>query len=759
MTTIPDLFGGEPLPETSFEFVSAGDPDTHWRVSHARVSEGISEVYEAAIDLVTSDVFADPTRMVNQTCTLSVSREAHVKNLRGIVRRVEEMGTVGGRRLARVIVVPVLWLLSQRVNNRVFQNVTAVAVAREIFRGANIYQGDLFETTGLQGTPPTREYCVQYRESELHFILRLLEEDGLAFYFKHDGANEKLVLFNDTTTLAQVHTMDGGAVIAITGPEGSTARYETLRSFDWFSEVRPTGYRGRDFDFTRPDLTLQGDEPNDTGAREIFEYPARIVLSDYQDGDHRYHADNGDALAVTRLHEQAGTARHGRGTGNVTTLGPAMRFSLGNHSRDDYDVEYVVTHVEHTLHAPEVTTADATPQGQDLDRYHSSFRAVRSADPYVPPRRTPRPMVHGPETATVVGDPNEEITTDFHGRIKVQFHWDRRGQFNTQSSCWVRVAQAWAGAGWGFVFIPRHGMEVVVTFLQGDPDRPLVTGCVYNGAHHTPYTLPDEKTKSTIKSNSSLGGNGFNEFRFEDLAGREQVFLHAQRNLDEVVRSCHSTSVGGDQSNSVGGNQTESVDKDQKMTVQQNRVKHVVGTEDITVDGGRVTVINTRDALQVNGPQETEINGDQSYTVNASQTVLVTGDRTTTIGANDTLTVTTQLLMQQAGTKITLGSNTATIESPVQIQLKVGASMITMTPSDITIEASSMITVKTGGTQMVLVPGIAQLTSGSAALELNGGDATLGAGGSVAINGNGGTVGITASGDVNVHGANVNLNT
>ena len=713
MTTIPDLFGGEPLPEVAFEFASSGDPDAHWRVSHGRVSEGISEVYEASLDLVNSDVFADPTRMVNQTCSFAMRRADHTRYLRGLVRRVEEMGTLGGRRLARVIIVPALWALSQRVNNRVFQNVTSVDVAKEIFRGAGIYQGAAYDDAGVQATLPTREYCVQYRESELHFVMRLLEEDGVAFTFDHRSASEKIVLFTGTGSLRAVPTMDGGEVIAITGPEGATARYETIRSFDWFSEVRPTGYVARDFDFTRPAYTLQGSEPSSTGAREVFDHPARVVVSDYQEGDHSYHADDSGDLALLRHHEQAGTARHGRGTSNVTAMYPAGRFTLGNHSRDDYDVAYIATHVEHTLHAPEVTTADATPQGLDLDRYHNSFRAVRAADPYAPPRRTPRPMAHGPETAVVVGDANEEITTDFHGRIKVQFFWDRRGQSNTHSSCWVRVSQTWAGPGWGSLFIPRHGMEVVVNFLQGDPDRPLVTGCVYNGANHPPYTLPDEKTRSTIKSNSTLGGHGFNELRFEDLKNREEVFLHAQRNLTEIVRNCHSTSVGADQSNSVGGNQTESVDKDQKLTVKKNRVKHVMLHEDITVDNGRVTVINTSDSLQVNGPQETEINGDQSYTVTGNQTVSVGINRDTTVHANDTLTVTTQLLMQQAGTKITLGGNTATVESPTQIQLKVGGSMITMTPSDITIEATGQITVKTGAAQMVLVPGIGKGVNGA----------------------------------------------
>jgi type VI secretion system secreted protein VgrG len=279
--------------------------------------------------------------------------------------------------------------------------------------------------------------------------------------------------------------------------------------------------------------------------------------------------------------------------------------------------------------------------------YTNSLDVIPADVPYRPPQPH-RPSMPGPETATVVGPAGEEIHTDRHGRIKVQFHWDRQGQNDEHSSAWIRVAQGWAGTGWGFVFIPRIGMEVIVSFLGGDPDRPVVTGCLYNGTHPPPYTLPDEKTKSTIKTNSSLGGGGSNELRFEDKKGSEEVYIHAEKDFNEVVEHNHSTRVKNCQTNTVDVDQTETIHGEQTITVHKDRTKILKANENVFVDGMRTETVKLTETLILEDSRQTTISFDETLTierdremrVTGKDTEVITGGRTTIIkGSADELYV------------------------------------------------------------------------------------------------------------------------
>lgn len=348
---------------------------------------------------------------------------------------------------------------------------------------------------------------------------------------------------------------------------------------------------------------------------EIYDHYHSIRHHGYDEGGGTYQehtAQQRSKLAAERL-DLARTRWSVETT--VVSAQPGHVFELQN--ADIHDDRYLIISMSSTGMA-----------GEHAGEYTNSLRVIPTRMPYRP-APIERPLMPGPETATVVGPPGEEIHTDKHGRIKVQFHWDRQGQKDAHSSAWIRVSQAWAGPGWGFLFIPRIGMEVIVSFLGGDPDRPIVTGCVYNGANPTPYTLPDEKTKSTIKTNSSLGGGGSNELRFEDKKGSEEIYIHAQKDFNEVVENNHSTHVKNCQTNTVDVNQTETIGNNQTLTVKKDRKKSVDGNETTFIGGGETPGNRTE---TVWGHEDVVINQNRTHTVIKDETLLVEeGKRTVTV--------------------------------------------------------------------------------------------------------------------------------
>ncbi len=610
------------LPEVELGFHADGA--SGWSVIHASVREALSECYEASLVLAAPLSTGAPESLVGKRAVYTVARSGHERPLKGVVRRVEDLGATASHRYVRAVMVPALWTLSQRVDSRIFQDLPVVAIVREVLRVAGVYQGDgeLVTPAGLSNLAP-REYCVQYRETDLDFVLRLLQEEGIPFHFRHTGeGGEALVLVDDTpmwpaaplTTLGDaVDVLDEGMHLATT---------ETLRWFEAGAELRPTSMTIRDYDFTRPRATIDMTPsfPNGGGLRPIYDYPSRKTLYEYDDETHAYPMHDGSRQARVRHEAQQVPGRTGAGAGNVTGFEPGRTFTLRGHMRPELDVKHLITRVEHRAQAftavpEELRNAEhllrsLRDAGMRLDdetvsqRYQNRFVCIPATVPFRAARVTPRPLVHGSQTARVTGPAGEEIHTDFHGRVKVQFHWDRLGHEDERSSCWIRVSQNWSGPGWGFVFIPRIGMEVVVTFLEGDPDKPLITGCVYNGENNTPYPLPREKTKSTIKTNSSPTTGGYNELRFEDAAGEEQVYMQAERNHDVLVKN------------------------DQTITVLRNRTKTVEGHERNSITFDRVTRVQGNEAKEVQGNQDVEVHGVSGHSMHVDHNYLLTADDT-----------------------------------------------------------------------------------------------------------------------------------
>jgi type VI secretion system secreted protein VgrG len=422
---------------------------------------------------------------------------------------------------------------------------------------------------------------------------------------------------------------------------------------------------------------------------------ARFAVYDYP-GDY-FEPDQADRHAKMRLEELQSRHEVLQGVTNARGLSVGAVFELKKHPRGDQNRKYLITDL--TL---SVDGGDFTSGGGGEEFFNCHFTAIPSSTQYRPVRATPKPVIQGIQTATVVGPSGEEIHTDKYGRVKVQFHWDRYGKSDENSSCWVRVAQASAGKKWGAIYIPRMGQEVVVEFLEGDPDRPLITGSVYNDEQQVPYDLPTEKTKSTLKSNSSKGGVGFNEIRLEDKKDKEQVFIHAERNMDVRVKNDSMERVignrhliaGWEKDGSKGGDQREMVYKNKHLKVHADHVEHIggnmqllvggvdsgEGNQDVVLKGTRKESIDKDSHLHVKGKRKEKVDGDQSFTVG--------GDQQEKVGKKHAVDAGQEIHLK-AGMKVI-------IEAGMQLTLKGPGGFVDIGPAGVTI-SGTMVLINSGG--------------------------------------------------------------
>jgi len=504
----------------------------------------------------------------------------------------------------------------------------------------------------LHGTHPSREYCVQYRESDLDFISRLMEEEGIYYYFEHAENTHVLVM----TDHASVHPpVTGSGVLPYQPRNAGRLTAEHLFAFHYRERLRPGTATLRDYNFKRPAQDLEGRHQGDSVAGlEVYDYPGSYETAAF-----------GQTLARIRLQELRTPAQTAAGESTCHNLLPGQFFTLAGHLRYTLNQRYLLTEVRTTGAQPQALEETAAGGGNE---FSNTFACIPWRVPYRPPRVTPRPRVQGSQTAIVVGPAGEEIYTDEHGRVKVQFHWDRAGRRDEHSSCWIRVSQAWAGPTWGSMVIPRIGQEVIVDFLEGDPDRPIITGRVYHGTNRAPYPLPANKTRSTLKSNSSKGGGGSNELRFEDAKGAEQLYIHAQKNQDNVVEHDETTKVGRNRTETVGHNET--------IAIGANRAETVGANEVVTVALTRTHAIGINDALNVGAAQEVAVGAMRTVTVGLSQQVSI--GKTLTINVGDEIVLTTGkacIMMKKDGTILIQGKD-ITIKGSGNIQVKASKDVV-----------------------------------------------------------------------------------
>jgi type VI secretion system secreted protein VgrG len=599
------------------------------------VHEKLSCLFEFDLDLLSENYEINFDDIIGQNVTIRMELpEGGTRYWNGYINHfVQGVSTSVQFAQYRATMVPWLWFLTRTSDCRIFQEKTVPDIIKQILNEFGF--SDIEDR--LSGGYRTWTYCVQYRETYFNFVSRLMEQEGIYYFFLHERGKCTIVLCDSRSKHDPYRDYD--QIDFISDSRGS-AVLERISEWTVEKRIRPGKFAHVDYNFKKPSTSLMSiEEDQKSHARadyEIYDYP----------GEYLEKAD-GDKYAKVRMEELAYSHESCSGQTDSRGICTGYLFSLARHTRRDLNREYLVTSIDYHVAAESYETS-----GGSDERCVCFFTVIPGSVQFRPERITPKPIIQGSQTAVVVGPSGEEIYTDEHGRVKVQFHWDRQGKRDQDSSCWIRVSQLWAGANWGAMFIPRIGQEVVVDFLEGDPDRPIITGRIYHGENKPPYSLPDEKTKSTIKSDSSLGGGGFNELRFEDKKGDEEVYLHAQKNMTVRVENNRSTSIGASDSLSIGGNRSMSVGEDEtntvtknwSRTVKQGNATHTIelgdhtlrvntGKNSITVPAGEHSV----NALSIKMVSNTTVEircGAGSIKMNAAGNIDITG---TTIKINGTL--------------------------------------------------------------------------------------------------------------------------
>ncbi|MCA1686235.1 MAG: type VI secretion system tip protein VgrG, partial [Planctomycetia bacterium] len=615
--------------------------------------ETLSEPFRYTLDLLaeaprTASFEALLGKSVTVTLTLA---DKSSRYFNGIVSSMNETGIETGAdgvtlfNRYRAQVVPTLWTLTRTAQSRVFQQLSVVDILKKVLATVTA------DYSKLQGTYNTRDHCFQYRETDFDFASRLMEEEGIFYFFTHANGSHTMVL-GDTP---QAHADIAGAPSVPYWSESGEVPYdEWVDGWEKSQTIRSGKYTLWDHNFGLPDKNLQASQTTlesvavgtvthklkvgGNDAYELYDYPGGYAKrydgvaagGGEQASELQKIFDDNTRTTGIRMQQEAVAGLVVGGTGNCRRFAAGSKFSLKGHS--NADGEYALTRVEQSA-----SLAGSYQSGQAAAfDYRTTFRCVPVALPFRPQRVTPQPRVAGAQTAVVVGPQGQEIFTDKYSRVKVQFFWDRLGANDANSSCWVRVATPWAGKQWGTYHIPRIGQEVLVDFLEGDPDRPIIIGGVYNDADMPPYTLPDNATRSGVKSRSSTEGTAddFNELRFEDKKGSEEVYFHAEKDFNRVVENNDTLKVGSDDSNTCpDGSQTTSVYKDRTETVE-------TGDESVTVKKGKrtVTVSEGDDAHEVTqGKRTVTVNMDDTHQIKQGKRVVKvdTGDDSLTVTAGN----------------------------------------------------------------------------------------------------------------------------
>jgi type VI secretion system secreted protein VgrG len=754
-----------------YSFQSDAEGGDGWRVQRVVLEERMDRPYEAVLDLSNDDTSADPLALLGQPAVLTIERHA-VRDVHGVIRRVERGGGGGSDRsvTARVHLVPALWTLSQTRNTRVFQEKAVKDILQEVLEaGLGPFQREV--QFDLQGTYQPREYCMQWEESDLDFCHRLMQEEGMWYHFDHSGDAEKMVIGDTASSFEGLETQDGNPVPYTPVGQGSSP-IEAVMEFLSGRQLVPNKTTVREYDWTRPATDFKGEAELTGSAAASADEPA---MEEYFHGPAVHFSQfsspsfGGDDIAKQAdlvKRRRATEIDVARATSELTLASPGQRFELTGHPHVELDREWFVVAVRHEGQG-------AGDGGGEGGVEYVNHLELMPADVDWRPRRTQwKRRVHSVLTATVVGPSGEEIHTDVHGRIKVQFHWDREGQKDDHSSCFIRSMQPWAGQGWGFVFLPRIGMEVVVTFVDGDIDRPLVIGSVYNGQNPPPYALPDDKTKSTIKSNSSPGGDGFNELRFEDAAGSEEIFIHAQKDMNEVVLNNHTRDVGADESIHVAGNRSKSIDVNETITIkghQQITIQGEGNPNQGAVKGGQMNITG-KYSLYANDEIIVEAPNKITLKVPGSSIVMEPGKITLTSGDKSTVVLDANVLAKSSGGSSMFLDANANFHANGggDILLDANAVMRSNAGSHVTLDANALTAASAGAqanlTADATVSGTNATLSGTAASTVSAPTATLqGGAGSVeasasGVSASGPTVNIAGAGSTSISGAVVKIN-
>lgn len=684
------------LPSIRFSITTPLGPDK-LQLRSLRGEEGLSRLFHFTLELQSDDPNVDFSALVGEGITVTAElSDGSKRYFHGVVARFVQGG--GGRGTVTYFaeIRPALWLLTQSENCRIFQQ-KSVPDILEILFGEH---GLTDFSNRLEATYSPREYCVQYDETAFAFVSRLMEDEGIFYFFEHQDGKHILVLADD---LSAFQTCPGAAKLQH-GTYEEWQQETTVPSCVLEENVIPGVWALDDFNFETPstDLIASVDSTaaKDGSKRRIYHYPGGYTQK-----------SDGETRTKLRVQEGDQPRRWLRGQCLSPALTSGTKTTLEKHARSDANTDWVLERVVH----------EGSWEG-----YTNTFDAFPADVPYRPPRVTPKPMIPGTQTAIVVGKAGEEIWTDEYGRIKVQFHWDQEGKYDENSSCWIRVAHFWAGKSWGHIFLPRIGHEVVVTFREGDPDRPLVTGSVYNAETTVPYGLPTEQTKSTIKSDSSKGGGGYNEIRFEDKKDSEEIYVQAEKDHNRVVKNNETVKVGFEKKDK--GDQTIDVYNDRTITVDQGNQKLQVktGNREVLVDTGNET-------HKVKGTRDLTVTGDESHQDDANFKHTVTKDYTLTISGNLTIDVTGSVTFKSGKAMTLQTSDSFTAKASMAMTHQAGTDLTNKAGTALTNQSGTDLTNK-AGTNLTNKASISMTNQASASQTVDGGGMLTLKGGLVKIN-------------------------
>ncbi len=652
-------------------------------------TEGISRLFEFRLQMISRHHNLAFERIIGHTVTVTlVLANGQRRFFHGYV---SSFGQGGGSEESaqdlryshyQATVVPWLWMLTQTTNCRIFQGLNVPDIVEQVFQDHGYFD---YSFRLRSRSYPVRNYCVQYRESDFNFISRLLEDEGIYYFFEHEENKHTLVLADNPDEHRPCPHFPS---VRYRRDAGARMEEDMILSLERAQNITIGKYTVTDFNFEAPTTNLEVEVSSryhlGPGEREFYQWPGGYLRR-----------PDGDRIANLRMQEREARITTIRGTGNCRAFATGYRFELTRHYRSDWNnQDYVLTKVVHS--ASQGGSYPGVEPDPDLFSYSNSFECIPHAVPYRPPLRTPKPVVRGCQTAVVVGPVGEEIYTDRYGRVKVRFYWDREHGVNDDSSCWMRVSHPWAGAGWGCVAIPRIGQEVIVDFLEGDPDRPIITGRVYHGHNMPPYDLPAGGVISGMKSNTTPGGGGFNEISMDDTKGREKITIHGQYDMSTTVEHDYTLTVNNDSTTTVVRNRTTSVKAgNDSLTVKAGkREVSVQGDAKLTVQAGGRTVTVSSGKYETTAAQGVKLtgngkgieltgNGGPGVKIHGAPNVDAIGDSKVTISSPN----------------VDVGNKVVKIHGS-KIEISASGGKIVIDGSGVTISGSK-IESKTGGTHVI----------------------------------------------------------
>lgn len=631
--------------------VKTSIPDLEFRAMHG--TESLSGLFEFEVEMQSTSYSLDLRQMLGEAITLEIALQPMgTRILNGHVTRCTLVGRAGPNArhyIYRATVRPWLWYLTQTTDSKIFQDKPVPEVIQEVLAE----YGYPVESR-LGGAYRKWEYCVQYQESDFDFVSRLMEHEGIYYWFEHADGKHTLVLGDETSQHAPVA---GNPLLPYFGPDRVVQPgQEFISSWAPAEQITPGKFATLDYDFKKPAASLDALRSNPGqhahGDLEVYEW-----MGGYTE------PDQGERYSQIRLEGLQVQQSTVDGLCDVKALATGRLFTLRNHPRQSENREYLVHRISYHIQENGYATSD------QLDYvYEARFSVIPSATPFRPQRVTPIPRTHGPQTATVVGKTGEQIWTDSYGRVKVQFHWDRYGQKNESSSCWVRVSSPWAGGGFGGIQMPRVGDEVIVDFIAGQPDRPIIIGRVYNASNMPPWELPGCATQSGFLSRSKDGDPGTaNALMFEDAAGQERIWLHAERDMNTEVEANETHTTDGMRNTVIGGSDTLTVMGTRTTTVHSQETETFMAGADRTVTGDVNETVTGNETRTFNGNIIETITGNVDETITGNLTQTTTGDVTRTITGPviDSTTGTVDETIEGNLTQTTTGDVNRTITGPV----------------------------------------------------------------------------------------------